>query len=64
MKKAYLIAAVMVCCLASAAFAQSPKVGETAPEFGSANWVMNPPETDKIADLAGEVIVIEHWGTR
>jgi hypothetical protein len=52
----------MVCCLATAAFAQSPKVGETAPDFGSATWVYNAPESDKIADYAGEVVVIEHWG--
>lgn len=62
MKKSCLIAAVMVCCLATAAFAQSPKVGETAPDFGSATWVYNAPESDKIADYAGEVVVIEHWG--
>lgn len=64
MKKATLIAAVLVCCLASAAFAQSPKVGEAGRDFGGGTWVYNAPESTKISDYAGEVVVIEHWGTR
>ncbi len=63
MKKASLLAAVMVCLLATVAFAQSPAVGDMAPEFGSANWVMNAPTSDKMADLRGQVVVVEHWGT-
>ncbi|MGE0432855.1 MAG: hypothetical protein AB7K09_01560 [Planctomycetota bacterium] len=63
MKKATVLAVALVCALATSAFAQSPAVGEMAPEFGGANWVMNPPATDKVSELRGQVIVVEHWGT-
>ncbi|MGE0434384.1 MAG: TlpA family protein disulfide reductase [Planctomycetota bacterium] len=55
------IAAALI-LLPAAAFAQSPNVGEDAPDFGSATWALNQPEQTKITELRGEVIVVEHWG--
>ena len=40
----------------------SPQVGEEAPELGNLTWAYNPPETSSIADLRGEVIIVEKWG--
>lgn len=50
--------------LIGSAWAASPQVGQDAPEFGSANWVLNAPEETSIAALKGEVIFVEKWGVK
>ena len=61
-----LVVGATLLASASVAAAQSPAVGDVAPEFArGAQWVMNEPDrTPTIADLQGEVVVIAHWGTR
>ncbi|NUQ34661.1 MAG: hypothetical protein HUU29_06950 [Planctomycetaceae bacterium] len=60
----------IVCAFAPALDAQkqkakfSPAVGEEATDLGEITWVMNEPETDSLAGLKGEVVMLEIWGTR
>ncbi|MGE0707583.1 MAG: redoxin family protein [Planctomycetota bacterium] len=56
------LAASLLC--AAPALAATPKVGDEAPELGSATWVMNKPAQDSIKALKGEVVFVEHWGVK
>lgn len=58
------IAIAWTAALAVSALAGSPSVGQDAPEFGNAQWVMNAPDVTSIAELRGEVIFIEKWGVK
>ncbi|MCA8923340.1 MAG: redoxin family protein, partial [Planctomycetes bacterium] len=49
---------------ATVSVAATPTVGQEAPEFGSADWVLNAPEETSIAALKGEVVFVEKWGVK
>lgn len=49
---------------AAATWAASPTVGQDAPEIGRATWVLSEPEETSIANLRGEVILVEKWGVK
>lgn len=49
---------------AAPAMAASPVVGQEAPDFTSANWVMNEPRQAAPTALRGEVIFVEKWGVK
>lgn len=56
--------ALVLTLLASWAVAGKPGVGEDAPEFGNATWVMNAPAVTSLADLRGDVVIVEKWGVK
>ncbi|MCO5167355.1 MAG: redoxin family protein [Planctomycetes bacterium] len=63
--KVRAFASLAVALLAGApALAASPQVGEEAPDFTSATWVMNEPRQASIRALRGEVVFVEKWGVK
>lgn len=60
--KSVCAALAVVALMAVPAFAGTPSVGDEAPEVGEVRWVTDPPQSSRIADLRGEVIIIEKWG--
>lgn len=58
------LGALALFAISAPAWAATPSVGQQAPEFGSVNWVMNPPKVESVAKLKGEVIFVERWGVK
>jgi len=52
----------LVLAFAANLSAISPVAGEDAPSIGGCSWVVNAPAEDNIANLQGEVIMVEAWG--